>query len=92
MKQMTWAAKRIALLQLNTQKALLERSLLQVDINLRPESSKEAWKFRDELRTQLTLLIEAMREIEETPCKKRRFYSRWIVNCYSWAVKDRFEF
>ena len=91
-KKVSWAKKRIALLQLDTQEELLNRSLLQVELNLRPESNKETWAFRDELRTQASLLGEVRKEIKEMPCRRKMPWSTLVVRIYIWATKGRFDF
>lgn len=92
MKPISWAKKEIALLQLNVQKQAVEMALLQVEINLRPESNAETWKLRDELASQLRLLKEVKKDIDSTPSKRKRFWSGWIVRIYRWATQDRFKF
>lgn len=67
-------------------------ALLQVEINLRPESNAETWKLRDELASQLRLLKEVKKDIDSTPSKRKRFWSGWIVRIYRWATQDRFKF
>lgn len=92
MKKVSWAKKEIAKVQLAVQRQALELALLQVELNLRPESNRETWSLRDELAKQLRLLKEAQKEVEDMPAKKKRFWSGWVVGIYRWATQDRFKF
>lgn len=90
--KVSWAKKQIAILQLNVQKDLMERTLLQIEVNLRPESGKEALALRDELRKELEFLREARREVESLPARRKKPWSKFVVALYLWATKGRFDF
>lgn len=92
MKKVSWAKKQIAILQLQSQRTLLERSLLQVELNLRPESGRETWTFRDELAKELSLLDVARKEVEALPTRSRKPWSGLVIKIYKWATRERFDF
>lgn len=92
MKKMSWAAKEIGLLQIEAQERLLSEVLVQSELNLRPESPKSAWVFRDSMSTQLAILKEVRKELEATKPRKKHLLSSTILSIYKWATKDRFNF
>lgn len=91
-KKTSWAKKQIALLQLDAQETMLNRSILQVELNLRPHSNRETWVLRDELRRELSLLDAVRTDIKELPCRRRMPWSRLVVKIYTWATRERFDF
>lgn len=90
--QVSWAKKEIALSQLEVQETLLKRSLLQVELNLRPESNRETWAFREELKGELSLLRAMRKELQDLPCRREKPWSKIIMKIYAWATKERFDF
>jgi hypothetical protein len=64
-------------------------ALLQVETNLRPESGKQGFRAREELRKELTFLAEARKNIEALPAAPKRPWSKLLDRLYVWATEER---
>lgn len=85
----SWARKQIGLLQLNSQKEALELALLQVELNLRPESGTRALRAREELREQIFFVNEARKVLLRLSTRRKMPWSELTVNLYRWATESR---
>ncbi len=89
MPNVSWHKKEIALLQLNYQLAALEQVQLQIELNLRMDSSDEAHGFHNNIRELLRAVRIAIKETKKLEADPRRFWSQWMVELYLWATKER---
>jgi len=87
----SFTQRTIGLSQLQVQRNAIKEAILQVELNLSPETNRETWALYDNLKLQMETLGVAEREFKRRDVKKKRFWDTLRIQLYKWATKERFD-
>lgn len=81
---------KIAEHQLKVQLKGIQAAIVEIEVDMHPDSASSVWVTRDNLKTQERNLKQLIKSWEQAPHKKQGIIDKMILAIYSWATRDRF--